>query len=125
MESIVINGVDMPFKKTNRALRRLEAKGVNMTGSSDQIALMIEMAYEFLKEGHLIAHKQSIVKPEFMTIDVLEAYDAEATDSPIEHIINKITEDEKKPITSTQENGGVEAIQTIPQAEQVVTTTID
>ena len=125
MDSILINGVDMPFKKTNRALRRLEAKGVDMTGSKDQIALMIEMAYEFLKEGFLIQHKAQIVKPPFMEIQELEAIDAEADTSPIEYIISKITEDEKKPTTSTLDNGGAEVIATIPSKEQIRNTSID
>jgi len=55
MNTILINGVVRPYKKTNRALRRLEAKGIDLTGSKNQVNLMIHLAYEMVKEGHLVS----------------------------------------------------------------------
>ena len=102
MDTVVINGVVRPFKKTNRALRRLENKGIDLSGSKNQVNLMIHLAYEMVKEGHLIS--KDLDKGKWtMTVEQFEAYDAE------EDFIVEITEkglaEEKKPITSYRENG--------------------
>jgi hypothetical protein len=102
MNTILINGVVRPYKKTNRALRRLEAKGIDLTGSKNQVNLMIHLAYEMVKEGHLVS--KDLEKGKWtMTLEQFEAYDAE------EEFIQEITEkglaDEKKPLSSYPENG--------------------
>ena len=103
MDTVIINGVVRPYKKTNRALRRLENKGIDLSGSKNQVNLMIQLAYEMVKEGHLIS--KDLDKGKWtMTLEQFEAYDAE------EDFIMEITEkglaDEKKPSTSSQTNGG-------------------
>lgn len=125
MDKVNINGTYYPFKKTTRAMRRLEKKGVDLTGLSSQIELMVQMAYEFLYEGYLIENSKPLGGPAFMTLDDLEAFDAEADSSPIEYIINSITETEKKLTTSTLESGGTKVLESIPKAENVKTTTMD
>ena len=102
MDTVIINGVVRPYKKTNRALRRLENKGIDLSGAKNQVNLMIHLAYEMVKEGHLIS--KDLDKGKWtMTLEQFEAYDAE------EDFIIEITEkglaDEKKPNTSYLENG--------------------
>ena len=98
----MINGVLRPFKKTNRALRRLEAKGIDITGSTNQISLMINLAYEMVKEGHLISKDPNKGKWS-MTIDQFEAYDAE--EDFIQEITERGLDDEKKQDSFYQESG--------------------
>jgi hypothetical protein len=102
MNSIEINGVVRPYKKTNRALRRLESKGVDLSGYANQVNLMVELAYEMVKEGHLISKNPEKGKWT-MTLEQFEAYDAE------EDFILEITEkglaDEKKPSSSYPATG--------------------
>jgi len=116
MNTVVINGVVRPYKKTNRALRRLESKGVDLTGFKNQVSLMVELAYEMVKEGHLISKDPEKGKWK-MTIEQFEAYDAE------EDFIVEITEkglaDEKKPITSYLETGDIVVSQNLTD-ERVV-----
>ena len=102
MNSILINGVVRPYKKTNRALRRLEAKGIDLTGSKNQVNLMIHLAYEMVKEGHLVS--KDLEKGKWtMTLEQFEAYDAE--EDFIQEITEKGLADEKKPLSSYPENG--------------------
>lgn len=122
MNTILINGVVRPYKKTNRALRRLEAKGIDLTGSKNQVNLMIHLAYEMVKEGHLVS--KDLEKGKWtMTVEQFEAYDAE------EEFIQEITEkglaDEKKPLSSYPDNGATvvsqnltdeRILETIPKA---------
>ncbi len=122
MNSILINGVVRPYKKTNRALRRLEAKGIDLTGSKNQVNLMIHLAYEMVKEGHLVS--KDLEKGKWtMTVEQFEAYDAE--EDFIQEITEKGLADEKKPLSSYPENGATVVsqnltdegiLQTIPQA---------
>ena len=122
MNSILINGVVRPYKKTNRALRRLEAKGIDLTGSKNQVNLMIHLAYEMVKEGHLVS--KDLDKGKWtMTLEQFEAYDAE--EDFIQEITEKGLADEKKPLSSYPENGATVVsqnltdegiLQTIPQA---------
>ena len=102
MNTIMINGVLRPFKKTNRALRRLEAKGIDITGSTNQISLMINLAYEMVKEGHLISKDPNKGKWN-MTIDQFESYDAE--EDFIQEITERGLDDEKKQDSFYQESG--------------------
>lgn len=102
MNTIMINGVLRPFKKTNRALRRLEAKGIDITGSTNQISLMINLAYEMVKEGHLISKDPNKGKWN-MTMDQFESYDAE--EDFIQEITERGLEDEKKRDSFYQESG--------------------
>ena len=122
MNSILINGVVRPYKKTNRALRRLEAKGIDLTGSKNQVNLMIHLAYEMVKEGHLVS--KDLEKGKWtMTVEQFEAYDAE--EDFIQEITEKGLADEKKPLSSYPENGATvvsqnltdeRILETIPQA---------
>ena len=122
MNSILINGVVRPYKKTNRALRRLEAKGIDLTGSKNQVNLMIHLAYEMVKEGHLVS--KDLDKGKWtMTLEQFEAYDAE--EDFIQEITEKGLADEKKPLSSYPENGATvvsqnltdeRILETIPQA---------
>ena len=119
METVIINGVVRPFKKTNRALRRLENKGIDLSGAKNQVNLMIHLAYEMVKEGHLIS--KDLDKGKWtMTVEQFEAYDAE------EDFIVEITEkglaDEKKPITSYPENGEAVVSQNLTDERVVMTT---
>mgnify|MGYP006977871704 CR=1 FL=1 len=118
MHTIMINGVERPFKKTNRALRRLEAKGIDITGATNQISLMIHLAYEMVKEGHLISKDPNKGKWT-MTMDQFEAYDAE--EDFIQEITERGLEDEKKPDSFYLENGGIATSQ-ITKIEGVETT---
>ena len=102
MNTIMINGVLRPFKKTNRALRRLEAKGIDITGSTNQISLMINLAYEMVKEGHLISKDPNKGKWT-MTMDQFESYDAE--EDFIQEITERGLDDEKKQDSFYQESG--------------------
>jgi len=127
MDTVIINGVVRPFKKTNRALRRLENKGIDLSGSKNQVNLMIHLAYEMVKEGHLIS--KDLDKGKWtMTVEQFEAYDAE------EDFIVEITEkglaEEKKPTTSYLVNGETvvsqnltdeRVVETIPQAPHQAT----
>ncbi len=122
MNTILINGVVRPYKKTNRALRRLEAKGIDLTGSKNQVNLMIHLAYEMVKEGHLVS--KDLEKGKWtMTVEQFEAYDAE--EDFIQEITEKGLADEKKPLSSYPENGATvvsqnltdeRILETIPQA---------
>lgn len=122
MNTILINGVVRPYKKTNRALRRLEAKGIDLTGSKNQVNLMIHLAYEMVKEGHLVS--KDLEKGKWtMTVEQFEAYDAE--EDFIQEITEKGLADEKKPLSSYPENGATVVsqnltdegiLQTIPKA---------
>ncbi len=122
MNTILINGVVRPYKKTNRALRRLEAKGIDLTGSKNQVNLMIHLAYEMVKEGHLVS--KDLEKGKWtMTVEQFEAYDAE--EDFIQEITEKGLADEKKPLYSYPENGATvvsqnltdeRILETIPQA---------
>ena len=122
MNTILINGVVRPYKKTNRALRRLEAKGIDLTGSKNQVNLMIHLAYEMVKEGHLVS--KDLDKGKWtMTLEQFEAYDAE--EDFIQEITEKGLADEKKPVSSYLENGATvvsqnltdeRILETIPQA---------
>ena len=119
METVIINGVVKPFKKTNRALRRLENKGIDLSGAKNQVNLMIHLAYEMVKEGHLIS--KDLDKGKWtMTVEQFEAYDAE------EDFIVEITEkglaDEKKPITSYPENGEAVVSQNLTDERVVMAT---
>lgn len=122
MNTILINGVVRPYKKTNRALRRLEAKGIDLTGSKNQVNLMIHLAYEMVKEGHLVS--KDLEKGKWtMTVEQFEAYDAE--EDFIQEITEKGLADEKKPLSSYPENGATvvsqnltdeRILETIPKA---------
>lgn len=115
----MINGVVRPYKKTNRALRRLETKGVDLSGSTNQVNLMIHLAYEMVKEGHLIS--KDLEKGKWtMTVEQFEAYDAE--EDFIQEITEKGLADEKKPITSYLETGANVVSQNMTETE--VKTTI-
>ena len=102
MHTIMINGVLRPFKKTNRALRRLESKGIDITGNTNQISLMINLAYEMVKEGHLISKDPNKGKWN-MSMDQFESYDAE--EDFIQEITERGLDDEKKPASFYQANG--------------------
>ena len=118
MNSILINGVVRPYKKTNRALRRLETKGIDLSGSKNQVNLMIHLAYEMVKEGHLIS--KDLEKGKWtMTVEQFEAYDAE--EDFIQEITEKGLADEKKPITSYLENGANVVSQNMTEKEVVMT----
>jgi hypothetical protein len=122
MNTILINGIVRPYKKTNRALRRLEAKGIDLTGSKNQVNLMIHLAYEMVKEGHLVS--KDLEKGKWtMTVEQFEAYDAE--EDFIQEITEKGLADEKKPLSSYPENGATvvsqnltdeRILETIPKA---------
>ena len=114
----MINGVLRPFKKTNRALRRLEAKGVDITGGTNQIELMINLAYEMVKEGHLISKDPNKGKWS-MTLDQFESYDAE--EDFIQEITERGLDDEKKPDSFSQVSGEKVVTQSIKE-ETVVKT---
>jgi len=118
MNTIMINGVLRPFKKTNRALRRLEAKGVDITGGTNQIELMINLAYEMVKEGHLISKDPNKGKWN-MTMDQFEAYDAE--EDFIQEITERGLDDEKKQDSFSQVSGEKVVTQSIKE-ETVVKT---
>ena len=119
METVIINGVVKPFKKTNRALRRLENKGIDLSGAKNQVNLMIHLAYEMVKEGHLIS--KDLDKGKWtMTVEQFEAYDAEK--DFIVEITEKGLADEKKPITSYPENGEAVVSQNLTDERVVMAT---
>jgi hypothetical protein len=112
MNTIMINGVLRPFKKTNRALRRLEAKGIDITGGTNQISLMINLAYEMVKEGHLISKDPNKGKWS-MTMDQFESYDAE--EDFIQEITERGLDDEKKLDSFSQVSGEKVVTQSIKE----------
>jgi uncharacterized protein (DUF488 family) len=112
MNTIMINGVLRPFKKTNRALRRLEAKGIDITGGTNQISLMINLAYEMVKEGHLISKDPNKGKWS-MTMDQFESYDAE--EDFIQEITERGLDDEKKQDSFSQVSGEKVVTQSIKE----------
>jgi uncharacterized protein (DUF488 family) len=112
MNTIMINGVLRPFKKTNRALRRLEAKGIDITGGTNQISLMINLAYEMVKEGHLL-NKDPHKGKWSMTMDQFESYDAE--EDFIQEITERGLDDEKKQDSFSQVSGEKVVTQSIKE----------
>ena len=118
MNTIMINGVLHSFKKTNRALRRLEAKGIDITGGTNQISLMINLAYEMVKEGHLLSKDPNKGKWS-MTMDQFESYDAE--EDFIQEITERGLDDEKKQDTFSPVSGEEVITQNIKDSAVVKT----
>lgn len=102
MRYISIDGKDYPYKKTNRAITRIEDDHkIRMSGTTDlSYKQSLVLVYESIKEGLIIENRTAEFP--WKSMDEMLAADAIAEESFINEVINGINEDEKKPIASSK-----------------------